>query len=275
MMEGNYIFCSQDETSGLPLYATTVGYWEHQIETERPQGFPDYQLHQVLDGFGEVIVNGKSYKVEPGDVFFLYPDTPHSYRPLNQQWKVSWVSFNGREAQQMLLFVGIGESGTGRLKANKLIKPLEQMLTLDMDNEQEANLERSKLLYGLLIDLKYILLSPSSSDQEFDRIKPVLQYIESNLQRALSLAELAEVASVTPQYLCRIFQQTLNIRPMEYINQQRIKRSKQLMFQYPNMRMYELAGRVGFESSSYYGAVFRRLTGMNPEAFKKLHGLVQ
>lgn len=274
-MEGKYIFCSQDETSGLPVYATTVGYWEHQIETERLEGFPDYQIHQVLDGFGEVDVNGKIYKVEPGDVFFLYPNVPHAYRPLNQKWKVSWVSFNGREADQMLLFAGIGESGTGKLKTNKLVRPLEQMLTVERDNEQETNLERSKLLYGLLIDLKYQLLSPSNPDQEFDRIKPVLQYIENNLQRTMTLAELAGAASVTPQYLCRIFQQTMKIRPTEYINQQRIKRSKQLMFQYPHMKMYEIAGRVGFESSSYYGAVFRKLTGMNPEAFKKLHGLVQ
>ncbi|WP_435163397.1 AraC family transcriptional regulator [Paenibacillus glycanilyticus] len=273
-MEGNYFFCSQDETSGLPLFATTVGYWEHQMETERTEGFHDYLMHQVLEGLGEVVVNGKAYKVEAGDVFFLYPGIPHSYKPLNQKWKVSWVSFNGREADQMLLFAGISESGTGRLKTNELIKPLEQMLTLAMDNDQEADLERSKLLYGLLIDLKYQLLSPSYSDQEFDRVKPVLHYIENNLQRPMTLTELAEVATVTPQYLCRMFQQTMNIRPMEYINQQRIKRSKQLMFQHPAMRMYEIAGRVGFESSSYFGVVFRKLNGMNPEAFKRLHGLV-
>lgn len=272
-MKSTYIFCSLDETSGLPIYATTVGYWEHQPETERLEGFPDYQFHQVLEGWGELTINGEVHRAGPGDCFFLFPNKVHSYRPVSQQWKLSWVSFNGREAGQMMLFAGIAESGIGRLRENKLIKPLEEMLTTTIDNEQEASLERSKLLYALLIDLKYQLITPS--DQEFDRIKPVLQYIENNLQRPITLAELADIAAVTPQYLCRIFQLTMNIRPIEYMNQQRIQRSKQLMFQYPKMKMYEIAGKVGFESSSYYGYVFRKLNGMNPEAFKKLHGLLQ
>ncbi|MFD2877357.1 AraC family ligand binding domain-containing protein [Paenibacillus rhizoplanae] len=65
----------------LPLYATTIGYWEHQGEMARPAGFPDYQLHQVLGGKGEVNIRGKSYLAEAGDLFCLYPDVPHSYTP--------------------------------------------------------------------------------------------------------------------------------------------------------------------------------------------------
>lgn len=46
------VFCAVDDTLQLPLYATTIGYWEHQEETARSAGFPDYQLHQVLSGKG-------------------------------------------------------------------------------------------------------------------------------------------------------------------------------------------------------------------------------
>ncbi|MEC0090132.1 AraC family transcriptional regulator [Paenibacillus macquariensis] len=271
-MKSKMIFCQMEETVVLPLYATTIGYWEHQNETVRPAGFPDYQLHQVLEGKGELIVNEERYIVGPGDVFFLYPDIPHSYTPISREWKLSWISFNGREAGQMLQYAGIRKSGPSRLREGKLLSPLREMLTMMNHNELGANLELSKLLYALLLDMKLNLVSPLNEDFEMERIKSVLQHIERNLHRALPLKELAEVASVSPQYLCRLFQRTLHDRPVTYINKQRINRSKQLMFDDREKKMYEIAQLVGFDNASYFCAVFKRVTGLKPEEFKMLHG---
>lgn len=271
-MKSKMIFCQTEETIVLPLYATTIGYWEHQKETVRPVGFPDYQFHQVLEGKGELIVNEERYIVGPGDVFFLYPDIPHSYAPISRKWKLSWVSFNGREAGQMLQYAGIRKSGPSRLREGKLLSPLREMLTMMNHNELGANLELSKLLYALLLDMKLNLVSPLNEDFEMERIKSVLQHIERNLHRALPLKELAEVASVSPQYLCRLFQKTLHDRPVTYINKQRINRSKQLMFDHREKKMYEIAQLVGFDNASYFCAVFKRVTGLKPEEFKLLHG---
>ncbi len=272
-MKSKLIFCQTEETILLPLYATTIGYWEHQTETDRPAGFPDYQLHQILEGKGELTIKDKRYMVGPGDVFFLYPHIAHSYTPISREWRLSWISFNGREASQMLLFLGIRESGTGRLRDELLLEPLREMLTMSDGNEPGANLERSKLLYTLLLDLKRNLLPTSKEDDELERIQPVLHYIELNLHRALPLKELAEVASVSPQYLCRLFQRTLHDRPVTYINKQRINRSKQLMFTGRDKKIYEIAQLAGFDHASYFCAVFKRVTGMKPEEFKRLHGL--
>lgn len=272
-MKSQLIFCQTEDTGMLPLYATTFGFWEHQTETIRQAGFPDYQMHQIHEGKGELMIHGKRYTVGPGEVFFLFPDVPHAYAPISRKWKLSWISFNGREAGQMLQYVGIHESGPARLKDGKWLSPLREMLLLPDNNEPEINLERSKLLYALLLDLKSSLVSPLKEAHELERIKPVLQHIESNLHRTLPLKELAEVISVSPQYLCRLFQRTIHDRPMNYINKQRINLSKQLMFSERDKKMYEIAELVGFEHPSYFCLVFKRITGMNPEEFKQLHGL--
>lgn len=272
-MESKLIFCQTEDTIMLPLYATTIGFWEHQTETVRPTGFPDYQMHQVLEGKGELILNEKRYIVGPGDVFFLYPHIAHAYNPISREWKLSWISFNGREAGQMLLYAGIRESGPARLREDKLLGPLREMLIMPEGNELEANLERSKWLYALILDLKRNLVSPLNEVYEMERIKPVLSYIENNLHRALPLKELAEVISVSPQYLCRLFQKTIHDRPVTYINKQRINLSKQLMYSRRDKKMYEIAQLAGFENASYFCSVFKQITGMNPEQFKQLHGL--
>ena len=272
-MRSKMIFCEAEDMLLLPLYATTIGYWEHQEETIRPAGFPDYQLHQVLGGKGELNIRDKRYIAGPGDIFFLYPDVPHSYTPLSREWELAWISFNGREAAQMLLYAGIRESGMGSLRAEPILNPLEEMLTGPDSNDLQDNLERSKLLYGLLLDLKRSLLPASNEDKELERMKPVLQYIELHLHRPLLLEELAGVAEVSQQYLCRLFQRTVRERPVAYINKQRVNRSKQLMFSSRGHKIYDIAQRAGFENVSYFCAVFKRMTGMPPEEWRRLHGL--
>lgn len=272
-MQSMMVFCGTDDMAQLPLYATTIGYWEHQEEMARPAGFPDYQLHQILDGKGELIIKDKRYIVGAGEVFLTFPDIPHSYTPLSREWELAWISFQGREAGGMLSYAGIRESGVRRLRELALLAPLREILLLPGGNELEVNLERSKLLYALLLDLKRNLPPSPSEEDELSRMKPVLEHIELHLHRALTLKELAEIISVSPQYLCRLFQRTVHDRPVTYINKQRINRSKQLMFQEREKKLYEIAQLAGFENASYFCAVFKRLTGMKPEQFKQLHGL--
>ncbi|WP_128100730.1 MULTISPECIES: AraC family transcriptional regulator [Paenibacillus] len=273
-METQFRFGKIDETSRLPIYMTTVGYWEHQKDTDRPQGFPDYQIHQVIEGQGKLIIQDEEHMVGPGDVFFLYPDIPHRYLPISDRWELAWISFQGREASELLSYAGITHSRVCRLTSNKLLQGLQHMLVREENVEDtQYEIECSKWLYALLLDLKSMLIAPANQNDELQRLKPVLRYIAEHLDQSLSLAELAEVAVVSPQYLCRLFQRALSTRPLFYVNQQRINRSKQLMFSEMQLRIYEIAHRVGYENASYFCAMFKRHTGMSPESFRKLHGL--
>lgn len=277
-MNTRIFFGKTDEAARLPIYMTTVGYWEHQYETERPEGFPDYQIHQIIRGQGRLIIQDeKEYIVGPGEVFITYPDIPHQYMPITDRWELAWVSFQGREASQLLAYAGITGSGVYKLRNAELLHALQQMLmrcegvedTLDADGDRDS----SKHLYALLLDLKPLLIAAGNDNDEMERLKPVLRYITEHLAQPLSLKELADVAVVSPQYLCRLFQKALHVRPVFYVNQERINRSKQLMFSERALRIYEVADRVGYENASYFCAMFKRHTGMSPERFRKLHGL--
>ncbi|WP_289374985.1 AraC family transcriptional regulator [Paenibacillus silvae] len=277
-MNTRIFFGKTDEAARLPIYMTTVGYWEHQYETERPEGFPDYQIHQIIQGQGRLIIQDEEeYIVGPGEVFITYPDIPHRYEPITDRWELAWVSFQGREASQLLAYAGITGSGVYKLRNAELLHALQQMLmrgegvevTLDADGDRDS----SKHLYALLLDLKPLLVAGGSDNDEMERLKPVLRYITEHLDQPLSLKELADVAVVSPQYLCRLFQKALHVRPVFYVNQERINRSKQLMFSERTLRIYEVADRVGYENASYFCTMFKRHTGMSPERFRKLHGL--
>lgn len=81
----------------------------------------------------------------------------------------------------MLMYAGIRESGPGRLRDEALLEPLREMLLLSNEHPLEDDLECSKLLYALLLDLKRKLLPSSNEEDEMERIKPVLRHIELHL----------------------------------------------------------------------------------------------
>jgi len=272
-MKSKMLFSRTDRTSLLPVYVTSIGYWEHQPETSREDGFPDYQLHQTLQGAGEYTVDGKTVRVGPGEVFVLYPGVSHAYKAATRQWEMAWVAFNGREAGALLRYAGWRASGGGRLADGALLGPFRDMLEGD-SLSYEANLARSHQMYALLLELDGARAS-GSREQDMNRMKPILAYIEDHLHRPLSLKELATEASVSPQYLCRLFQNTVRMRPMQYVNLQRVGRSKQLMFGAQGKRMQEIARAVGFDNASYFGAVFKKATGFSPEQFRRLYGLLE
>ncbi|MEK0317299.1 AraC family transcriptional regulator [Cohnella sp. 56] len=270
-MKSKLLFAQPDRTSLLPVYVTSVGYWEHQPEMAREDGFPDYQIHQTLRGTGEYTLQGRTIRVGPGEVCVLYPGERHVYKSAGGRWEMAWVAFNGREASALLRYAGWQSSGGGRLGDTELIGPFRDMLGGD-SLSYEANLERSHLMYALLLELGRAARS-AGGGQDMNRLKPILAHIEDHLHRPLTLRELADAAAMSPQYLCRLFKKTMAMRPLQYVNMQRVGRAKQLMFAAQGLRMHEVARAVGFDSASYFGAVFKRATGFSPEQFRRLYGL--
>ena len=55
-----------------------------------------YTLHVILSGSGTLYLNGKFYKVNAHDVFFVPPKTEYMYYPDEDNvWDYVWYSFGG------------------------------------------------------------------------------------------------------------------------------------------------------------------------------------
>lgn len=158
------------------------------------------------------------------------------------------------------------------LNADKMQADLANIITGAGSNDNHTNLECSKLLYSLLLDIpSHIHATQHTRHQHFERLQPVTRYIKEHCHQPLTIQLLAEQAGITPQYLCLLFKKAFNIRPMEYVIRERIQFSKELMVMEPQLQIQEISSRSGFEHTSYYCTVFKRLEGVSPEKFKKSH----
>lgn len=99
------------------------------------------------------------------------------------------------------------------------------------------------------------------------QLKQVIGYINDLLDRDLSLAELAAVVNISPNYFATLFKQTTGISPHQYVTRRRIETAKQLLKK-SRLPHLEIALKVGFANQSHFSTVFRKQTGMTPRTYR-------
>jgi len=94
-----------------------------------------------------------------------------------------------------------------------------------------------------------------------------LDYIESNLNRALSLAELARIADRSLHHFARMFKQTFGMAPHRYVLERRVDRARQLL-RTSDAPLADISLASGFCSQSHFTSTFRRMVGATPREFQ-------
>jgi len=96
----------------------------------------------------------------------------------------------------------------------------------------------------------------------------VCDFINDNLDRDISLEELAALAKLSPTHFCRSFTRSLGMPPHQYQVRQRVEHAKQLLAE-PDRTITEVAIAAGYSASSNFATVFRRVTGVSPREFRR------
>jgi AraC-like DNA-binding protein len=95
----------------------------------------------------------------------------------------------------------------------------------------------------------------------------ILQYLQSNLDKHISLTELARQYNVSASHFCRLFKGLTGNTLLKYLNQLRIQQAEKLLRE-SEMPISEIAERLGFSSLSHFERVFRKMHFSNPSAFR-------
>jgi AraC-like DNA-binding protein len=92
--------------------------------------------------------------------------------------------------------------------------------------------------------------------------------IEGEPSRDWSLAELADLAGLSPTHFARAFKRSFGEAPGRYQLQQRIERAKILLAD-PSRSVTDVAFACGFDFPGNFSAAFRKVTGMAPSEFRR------
>ena len=96
-----------------------------------------------------------------------------------------------------------------------------------------------------------------------DIIARAKRYIDENFKDDIDRNDVAAATFVTPNYLSKLFKNTMNMNLREYINQLRVEESKRLLLS-TGLSVSEIATQVGYWNISYFSTVFHKLVGVSP-----------
>lgn len=94
----------------------------------------------------------------------------------------------------------------------------------------------------------------------------IQDYIDENLGGRLQLGEVAEAFGLSPAYLSVLFKKNTESGFSEYVNTKKIDRAKQMLLS-GDMKIYEVADALGFESAYYFSKVFKKIDGHSPREY--------
>jgi len=257
--------------STLPLFLVGFGINHVQEHVERPNGIPAFQWIQSSKGKGVVNVGGQKIILDEGNGVFLLENSKHSYYKLESEWITNYICFNGPNCSELLSTIGFEDSAAYKvLDTETFIEHLKTLNNLYLNKNKDIENEYSKVLYSLLLDLSTATkrIHSNFTITENSKIQMIIQYIESNYKRPISIDELSTLVGLTKEYLCSLFKKTMLQTISSYMQTIRIANAKMFLKRFPNKKIMEIGEMCGFESTSYFCRIFKKLVGLSPEAFR-------
>lgn len=99
-------------------------------------------------------------------------------------------------------------------------------------------------------------------------IDSVKAYIDDNIEKRLTLQEVAGIFNFSPNYLSQLFARHTGEGFVDYITMRKVRRAKE-MLRGGEGRIYEIAERLGFDNSFYFSKVFKKVEGISPREYQQ------
>lgn len=110
-------------------------------------------------------------------------------------------------------------------------------------------------------------ISQLRQEQSKGGIEKIRKYIEANYADNISLKTIAAHFYMNPVYLGQLFRKTYGVYFNDFLLSIRMGEAKKLL-RLTDMRMYEVASKVGFQNADYFVAQFVKQEGMTPKEYR-------
>jgi len=156
------------------------------------------------------------------------------------------------------------------IDTNSIIKTLENILSeCDNTNNNDDNL---LLKYNYLQNLFIYMGRCLDSNENLSTIlhvKKALEYIQKNFSNKIIIKDIADYVGINENYLQRMFKTYTQHKMIDYINIQRINRSK-ILLKDTNLPIIEIAIEVGYNTRQHFSYMFKRYELTTPLTYRDL-----
>lgn len=99
-------------------------------------------------------------------------------------------------------------------------------------------------------------------------IDALLVHLGGHFREAITVEQAARICCLTPNYFCHLFKKTTGKTLVEYLHMLRIHEATRLL-QLRRDSIQSVAEQAGFSNPTYFGRVFKQITGVTPSDYMK------
>lgn len=219
----------------------------------------NYGLVYILNKSQYVFDDNTVITVYPHDILFLPKGTSYSVSPI-ELGSCYAVNFECFDCPTLSPF-------KYKLKNQGLLEVFKKIKSVWDKKMNGYQMKCKSELYNLIYQLQREYFSEYISKTKYDLILPAIEYIHAGyFSQSLTVEALSKKCGITPEYFRKIFKHFFGVAPLNYINDLKIKRAKELL----KSGLYtitEVCEMSGFTDTSHFSRVFKKTVGCSPSAY--------
>ncbi|MFD2115717.1 helix-turn-helix domain-containing protein [Paenibacillus yanchengensis] len=242
---------------------------------ERLSGCEEHILIYCADGEGWLeFDNQPKTTIKPRQLIVIPAGTPHRYGAVNDNpWSIYWMHIQGTHAMELMQTYAL-TSQPLTFSTNlhqRWIEEIEQCYTLltEKPYAMASHIYVSQCIRHLISHVGLALTNDNSNSQHAHYFDQAVRYMMTQLDRSLSLTQLADHIGLSKQHLIYMFNQETGTPPIEFYLRLKIQRASQLLA-LTNLSIKEIANSVGIHDPYYFSRLFKKIMGCSPTYYRNI-----
>lgn len=219
-----------------------------------------YEIIFMLEGCAYINESGYEYTLTQNDILLLDCQKEHyGFQPSTEKVSFFWIHFkvDDEAVNSLPKFFSVSEP---YLLKNLFSQCLHICNTSSYDKVC-ADLYTALIIHEIKKNFKE---SSSSSNYLATRIR---EWIRVNIDKNITLTDIAYEFSLHPNHISRVFKQTYGIGIKKHINSEKLKKSQSLLLT-THLNIKQISLELSFQSENHFIKFFKYHTKITPSEYR-------
>ena len=231
----------------------------------------------ALEGCAKITFNDTSYSIKPDDVILINPWTIYEIEAKDSfvyiDFEINLNKFGIKDIEGENFYFDCNSTKEDSNKFNyKIIKScilsLIKINVKSTTNLKYINISLAYQVIYVLLEQFKVESTNNIQNKHFKVLKSIINYIEANYDKDLSLNDIAYKFGYTPQYFSSFFSKHMHQTFKSYYDTLRIN-SHFYMLESGDLALEEIALKSGFTDYRSYIRAFKSIYNVTPSEYRK------
>jgi transcriptional regulator GlxA family with amidase domain len=204
----------------------------------------------------------------PGTLHFTPPDVVHQISATNAKRPITYYAVlidTEGEAELLELLERMGSRHGPLVVGTSQRFFFADLLEKSRSDRRELVMAAYHGLLAFLYALDGGLASRAPTDNA--HVEKALAIMQGSIEGDLDLGALCDRIQLSREHFVRLFSERMGMPPMRYYSRLKIE-AAQAMLSSTNLRVQEIADKLGYENQFNFARAFKRVSGISPTEYR-------